>query len=137
MRYRITSGVACRPYSVHDLAYDSSTIYIYIYYTCGNDIVITIMGYYLYAIYDADGDNNDRVNACNSLLDLYNNNNNNNNIILLFITCPCRGHCTAHTMGFRCSFDYNIITTSSVVAMTAAAADSKEVKKNGRARVCV
>jgi len=98
------------------------------------------MGYYLYAIYDADGDNNDRVNACNSLLDLYNNNNNNNNIILLFITCPprpCRGHCAAHTMGFRCSFDYNIITTSSVVAMTAAAADSKEVKKNGRARVCV
>jgi len=95
------------------------------------------MGYYLYAVYDADGDNNDRVNACNSLLVLYNNNNNNN--ILLFITCapwrPCRGHCTAETMCFRCSFDYNIITTSSVVAMTAAA-DSKEVKKKWP-RLCV
>jgi len=95
------------------------------------------MGYYLYAIYDADGDNNDRVNACNSLLVPYNN-NNNNNIILLFITCaprrPCRGHCTAETMGFRCSFEYNIITTSSVVAMTAA--DSKEVKKKWP-RLCV
>jgi len=60
---------------------------------------------------------------------------NNNNIILLFITCAVsllQGTLAPRRRWvFRC---YIIITTSSVVAMTAAA-DLKESKKNGRACV--